>query len=460
MVSNGDYKVNLELANNKITANNDVAITNRTKKPYRYNLNSTGKFDFDRFLTANLDINTVGDRDYLRDYHNTYLAYTVSQADVDYIKGRSHSSLSSVRFQELENPLLQNQAPLVLPRFNSHIETAKPLISNERYFLNTDLAILTREEGLQYQRISLEPGVRLPFNIAGNLFDLEAKSQNDYYHLTGDLANPESSAQNFKSYISNQKNKFNAKWSLPLIKKTDPSTLMVEPIAMLSSTSYKGDYTKIPNQDSANGELSMNNLFSDNRISGYDRSETGERVSYGARSSLFNSLGEFEFNFGQSYRLSNQSQDVTVLGFNATNKSSVVGDFFYKASKHFTMRYDFQLNDSTFLNEINDVNANLVFDRFSFNTSYLLMRRTASNDIKKEQVQLISGIKLTKQWSTQLMLVRDLTNGINLNRSIALKYDGCCTIVDFTVSEQDLGNLTAPNRSFSFSVTVKNLTVM
>ena len=71
-------------------------------------------------------------------------------------------------------------------------------------------------------------------------------------------------------------------------------------------------------------ELTFSNLFANDRISGFDRNEAGKRVSYGLKSSIFNSLGEFNFTAGQAIIIKKKEQDVKIRGFAENNKSNTV----------------------------------------------------------------------------------------------------------------------------------------
>ena len=61
----------------------------------------------------------------------------------------------------------------------------------------------------------------------------------------------------------------------------------------------------IPNIDSTVFDFDNTNLFVENRFVGYDRVETGSRLSYGLKWSIFNNSAknqDLSFLFGQVYR--------------------------------------------------------------------------------------------------------------------------------------------------------------
>ena len=53
---------------------------------------------FDENFGADFLLNTLSDRDYQRDYHFNYSAYSTSKVNFDYIKGRDYFSIKSITF--------------------------------------------------------------------------------------------------------------------------------------------------------------------------------------------------------------------------------------------------------------------------------------------------------------------------------------------------------------------------
>lgn len=451
--SYGQYEVNFEFANNKIDTTNDSTVVNRTDKEYRWNLKSTGEFDFTNNTGLDFDINTVGDRDYLRDYNFDYNNHTLSKVNLDYIKGRSYYAVKLIRIQEIEDESLETQAPIITP-FDAYIET-KPLSWGQKFSLTSNFTNIAREEGLQYRRLTATPAIEVPLNLHGNLFKLKGEVQTDFYSLENNFKSM-SANNDYDKSESNYKPQASLSWKLPLIKKTKSSTLVLEPMANMIISSYEKNFDTMPNEDSNPSELTVSNLFLDDRIYGFDRNESGKRLNYGVKASLFNDYGEFALNVGQGYKTGG-NQDVNIRGFANNNKSNIVGQAMYRAVKYFSLLYTFQLDETNYRNEVNQVTASLDFDRVSFATSYLLIRENEQNANKRNQVNLSSKIKLTNRWNTRLGVTRDMVLGRNLTRSIEINREGCCTNFGFSVVETNQSNLSKPQKSFNLRFTFKNL---
>lgn len=461
LTSYGEYKVNFELANNKI--NSTTTTTKKTAKEYRGHLTGSGVFDFTKNTGLDFSVDTVNDPNYLRDYYNNYLNHTLSKVNLDYINGRNYHSIKTIRIQELE--LLNNQesAPLILPLIDSHIET-KPLLFNEKFILTSNTAVITRDSGLQYRRVTMTPEVTIPFNLKGNIFNIDAKVQGDIYSLENNFQQGTQANNNYAAMETNYKPEMSLNWRLPLIKKSNFSTIVIEPMAMFAVSSYKKSFNKLPNEDSNNSELTISNLFVTDRIAGFDRNESGERMSYGVKSSLFNKYGEFALTLGQSFRKKGQrnNQDVAIRGFSISDqssidKSNIVGQIMYKLSKYFSIIYGFQLDQSSYRNDVNEITTTLTLDRFSLSSNYLLLRKNSQNLQAAEQITLSSSAKVTSKVKIDLSASKNLITGRMLSRSIAIYRDGCCTIFGFSVIELNPSDIIKPQKTFNLILSFKNL---
>jgi LPS-assembly protein len=455
LTSYGSYVLEPEIANNEIKRNIDSNITNRTKKDLRWRLKGEGSFDYNLNTGLDFKLNFVGDRDYGRDYHFDYITnYTLSHVNLDNIKGRDYQSVKLIKIQELENEDYQRAEPFIVP-INSYIET-KPNSGNfkEKFALTSNATTIVREDGVQYRRVSATPEFSVPLNLKGNLFTFDTKVQGDLYSIENNSRTLNQELD--KTTQSNYKPEISLNWKLPLIKKSQKSTLMIEPMANFVVSTYKKSFNQDINEDSNDNELTVSNLFVSDRISGFDRNESGKRLNYGVKSSLFNNYGEFGLTVGQGYK-KGDNQDVAIRGFGNNNKSNFVGQASYKAVKYLSLNYSFQLNQANFRNEVNQLQASLDFDKITFSSNYLLIRRSEQNLDKKEQVSLNSGIKLNKDWKMNLTVRKDLITNRTLSRSVIFDRDGCCTNFMFSVTETNPSTLSKPQKSFNISLQFKNL---
>lgn len=450
----GKYNLNFDAANNQVDNFADKTLVKRSKKSVRWHIDGGGKFDFTKNFGVDFTIKTLGDRNYLRDYGFDYLAYSTSKLNFDYIKNRDYVGVKFLRFQELENEKFEAQSPLISPIISSYHES-KPLFFKEKLSLTTNFANLKRADGLQYKRITLAPEFQIPFNIKGNLINLSYQLQSDLYKI--DNQSLISKQNPYKNTQSNQKKQFAFNWSLPLRNKDKNTKLTIEPIANFVISDFKTDNHLIPLQDSVNSELSFSNLFANDRISGYDRSEAGKRVSYGLKSSLFSNYGDFDFTAGQAIILSDKHQDVKIRGFADNNRSNIVGIGSFKGKKYFNISYAFQLDQQNYSNNVNQISSFLYYKKFKLNSDYLLIRKNKFFLQKKEQANFNSTFELPKNIKVKLFFIRDFVEKRNIQRGFEISREGCCSLFGFSLIENNPSNLMKPQKTFNLNFTIKNL---
>ena len=451
----GSYDFNAEISNNKIQSTLDKIVIERSKKNIRWFFDGNGTFDFTKNIGLDFSLKTVADRNYLRDYHFDYLAYTVSKINIDYINQRNYLSLKTIRFQELENTSKEKNSPLVLPSINGRYET-KPLFFKEKLILETNFTTITRLEGLQYRRGSFTPQFKIPFNVKGNLFEFSTKLQGDFYSLN-DKDLRVFDTRKYQAQQSNLKSEIAFNWRLPIRNKSKKNTLTLEPIINFVMSDFRAKNSLIPLEDSVDSELTFSNLFVNDRISGYDRNESGRRVSYGFKSSFFNNLGEFDFTAGQAFIIKSIKQDVVIRGFAENNKSNIVGMASYRGKKYFSMSYSFQLDQANYRNDINQVVTNFNYKKFNLNADYLLIRHTSIYSTRKEQATIAPSFELPNKWKIKISTTRDFVEKRNIQRGIEILREGCCSDFGFSIIERNPSNLTKPQKTFNLNFTFKNL---
>ncbi len=455
LLEQGLYNVELEIANNKPQTNNLIE-QQEIKKTIRWKLLSKGNLLLNKDVGLDFDINYLGDKNYLRDYSSQFTGYTTSEVDLNYIKDKDYGSFKTLKIQELEVDRDKRTEPTALPIFNYYTET-KPKNSwfGQTYSLLTNSTIITRKIGTQYRRLSLKPEVKIPYNIDGNLFEFASSVQGDLYNINDNKNNAQTNQQGSHT---NYRPEASLKWSLPLVTKNNNNTIILEPLATFAVSSYKNGSNKIANEDSNDGELGQSNLFLGDRINGFDRSEKGKRVSYGFRSSLLNdNLGRFHLGLGQSWQGNNQEQDITIKGFNNSNKSNIIGSIGYNAVKIFDINYNFQLNESSYQNDFNEITTNFNFDLIKISTNYILIKESATNKERKEQFNYGFIAFITRKLNFEASATNDLTTKRRIFSRYGINYNNCCLTYGFFISENNPSILSKVERSYNISFTIKNL---
>lgn len=450
----GKYDLNLELANNNLEdESRALTSTKIEKRELRWQVVTNGQFILSKYSDLNFNINHVGDKEYLRDYKSDFTDHTVSEVNFLNYQNNKYHSVRIVDIQELSVNQDRKTSPLILPILESYIES-KPKFIGEKYSLLSNLTTLHRREGLQYRRLSFIPEIKLPYNMYGNLFEAKLNLQANIYHIDDAYKYIENDYSDKRDVNYYPKASF--EWKLPMVKKAKSNMVIFEPLAKFVITPDNNKNNDIYNEDVNDNELTQANLFLDDRLIGYDRNEAGQRISYGFNAYLFNDLGKFNLNLGQSQRFSDVDQDVTIRGFNDNDKSNLVGKVSYN-NNNLSLIYNFHLSESDYNNEVNDISYYIPIGRFSLYGNYLLLKRSNSNNNEREQWNSNSSIRITAKLIANIGFSKDLVDGKIISKNYNLLYNGCCVSYGVSVSEENLGSFTKKQRSYNFNLTIKNL---
>ena len=447
LTKNGRYNLELENANNNLA--NSAQNSNS-----RWLLRSKGNFKFSKKLGLEVNLYNVGDKNYLREYHNDFVSHTVSEINLNHIENNNYKSLKAVKIQELEVAIDSREEVRAIPIFNSYLESKAGKLQ-ETYSLQTNATAISRRSGLQYRRLTLNPEITVPYNISGNIFKLSTAIQGDFYNLYENYTSTTKTTEYDKTEF-NYRPQAALSWTLPLIKKTGKSSFILEPKIQAVVSSYDQNQVAIPNEDSVDTELTRGNLFLKDRFVGFDRNESGQRIAYGFNSNLFNSYGKLGLGLGQGYRKNYKAQDVVINGFN-DSISNIVGEISYASPKIFSFLYNFQLNESDYGNDVNELNANFKFDNFEINANYLLTKKTNYFNIDREQISAGVTAKIYGNLTGYFDATKDLITNQVISKKIGLNYDGCCVVYGVSASEYEPTNFTSPNTSYNINFSIKNL---
>lgn len=233
------------------------------------------------------------------------------------VQGTLDSSISVENFRQTSYGVVKgyvfqsNDAkytPVILPTATYLYETMPGRFS-ETWHFDANFLNLFREKGLPGKfgekmiRGSLGGGVQVPYvTPLGDIWKLQANVRGDTYHIN-----------DFKTHFNSKAKDYNETrlfpqasltWRFPLVQYTNCMHWVVEPAAMVITSSHGLNPIQIPDEDSPLVVVEQTNLFSMNRFYGYDRVDDGHRFVYGGHSRHHFTKGRKAFVFfGQSIRL-------------------------------------------------------------------------------------------------------------------------------------------------------------
>lgn len=132
----------------------------------------------------------------------------------------------------------------------------------------------------------------------------------------------------------------------PLARRVGTLQQLIEPIFAVTAAGELQD-SDIPNNDSRSTEVDDVNLFSDNRLPGLDRVESGARATYGVRVGVFGDQGgESSVFLGQSVSSDTTSEFDDFSGLDR-QKSDLVGRIRVAPAQFLDLDYSFRLDEDT-----------------------------------------------------------------------------------------------------------------
>ena len=229
-------------------------------------------------------------------------------------------------------------------------------------------------------------------------------------------------------------------WRLPFVKATETSRQIIEPIIVAAAAPNGGNKAdKIPNEDSLNAQLDDSNILDLDRYAGYDRNDTGSRVSYGLNWSAYgNILGRTSSFFGQTYYLKKDESFSQNLGDNSLF-SDYVGRIFAAPNSYIDFNYRFRLDKDNFSVKYSEINTRIGSQMLSAYISFTSIKgrekKGSDNDLYffddyKERKELYTALnaKLSRDWSFVIYNRQNLSkeNNVSLEHGGKLIYEDEC----------------------------------
>ena len=344
----------------------------------------------------------------------------------------SYFSMEALGFQDLRTIQSRNRIKTVFPAINYMYQT-NPFWGDMYAFSNINSAFIQADHSLRSDRISIEQGVRLPYISSWGLTsDFIASVRGDGYYIdTGAYGFLDNRADDSYSWGRIYPN-VSLELNYPMTYVSENVSQVFEPIIMGVWSTNSGNSEKIPNFDSLDFDFDDTNLFSRNRFSGFDRVETGMRVNYGARWSLYDSQDRsISALFGQSYRLHEDRNLGGLMGMD-DKFSDYVGRL-QVDYKDLSVAYRFRLAQDDFSPSKSEITVIGGRDPLRLGVDYLYLKPMQSGDFyfdKREEILVFGSSKFSKQWSGTAYYRYDLTeNGGPLEGGFTIRYDNECLAV-------------------------------
>jgi LPS-assembly protein len=437
--------------------------TNRRldEKEFRGHLAATGRFDIDETWRWGFDANRATDDTYLRRYDFSSADTLTSDLYVEGIRDRGYASASAFAFQGLRVEDDDGTAPLVAPLLDYEYLSEPSRLGN-RYGLRLSGVSLQRLDGTDTARLSARGTWELPYTSRiGELYTFAAGLSGDLYWLD-DVAEGGVLGDSLEDGFAARAQPFvSLDWRLPLVRREGSVRQLIEPIVQFVYSPDEARTADLPNEDSISVEFDDTNLFSRNRFPGFDRLETGPRLNYGIKASVYGQSGGYSsLMLGQVQRLDDDdSFDVNSGLFERS--SDLVGVLTISPSEVFDLMSRMRLDPDDRDLRRGEIYATLGPEWLRLTGSYAFFDKdlTADQLDEREEVFLSTRLRLSQYWSLSASGRRDLSSdGGTINAGAGLNYEDECLI--FTVAfERDFtrDRDVEPSTNLNVRVVLKHL---
>lgn len=373
----------------------------------------------------------------------------------------SYTEISGFAFQSLDPQDDADTIPTVAP-FATYSWIGEPTTLGGRLTLDANTMVLGREEGADSKRLSVTGGwVRALESSWGSRLTIDASVRGDVYEV-GDVIDPnQPNGRRLEGTTGRFLPQIVLDWRHPLVRHDGLYSEVIEPIVQFVASPNNKNPDEIPNEDSVDLELDDTNLFSANRFPGLDRVETGVRVNYGVKASIYGAGGPLaSVLFGQSYRP--ESNPVFQNGSGLTdNFSDYVGRLNLNLLPYLNLSYRTRLDSDDFSVQRTALGGALNYWRFQLSTDYISISDapTAATQQSIEEIFVYGRFDVTDHWAVSGRMRRDLSSGGGtlLTGASLIYHDECVQIIgrfqrDFF---RDVG--LEPSTSFILQLQLANL---
>lgn len=441
---------------------------------FRGYFDGTGRFQFTPNWAASGSVRLASDRTFLRRYDISRDDRLRNNISLQRIDADSYFSFNGWGVQTLRTGDRQGLQPVALPEIDYRLRLTDPILGGKLQ-LQANTLLIGRTSGQDTRRAFGQAlWDRRSITGLGQELTFTALARGDVYHSDENASTVTAIYRGDAGWQGRGTVAAAADMRWPLVGKAfGNATQILTPRLQLVGTKTTGNL-EIPNEDSRAVDLEDSNLFALNRFSGYDRIENNFRVTYGLDWAVRGKDVSFDFNIGQSYRLSNQG-GIFPDGTGLSDKvSDIVGRSEFRFKDFVKLTHRFRLDKDSFAIRRNEVDATVGSRSTYVQVGYLKLNRninTVEDLSDREEVRLAGRVRVARYWSVFGSTIIDLTSANEdplttsdgfdpIRHRLGIAYDDDCLSIAVTWRRdyQPTGDARRGN-TFLFRLAFRNLGV-
>ena len=447
----GEYKFKTSFTNTDKLNKQNIVLPG---KAWRGHVELKGEFNVHKngYLDANAKLLYDKPKDYLRKYDINNDQVLTNDFNYRYFDANNFYSARSLIFQGLR-PIDDTKTTLnALPILDAYYENKLPAVYSSRLYMAMNAANLLSREGNSYQRFNLKPGIITPVKLPyGQLASIETSLRSDFYiirhkpiikkKLLNDTSFNENKLRLYPEVYS--------QWSWPFVNYIQNHPVIIEPVVGLA-VAPRVRKLKNVNSDSQAPEISAVNVFTNNRYTGFDKIEDGNRINYGlranVRSDYFKNLNIIA---GQVLRQHNDSE-FDIKGGLAGTKSNYATKVVLQLNNNVSVSHRARYDHKSFTPMRNELNLNISYPTYFISAIYAGVNRIildhVNNQKFRHELYTQAGYNIYDAFWLKGHVYMGLQKKLKLSKSmiedgISLEYRGDCLIFEIGL-KRDITKLT------------------
>jgi LPS-assembly protein len=441
---------------------------------FRGYFDATGRFQFNPNWSASTSLRLATDRTFLRRYDISRDDRLRNNVSLERMDADSYFSFNGWGVQTLRTGDRQGLQAIALPEVDYRLRLSDPVLGG-RVEVQANTLMIGRTAGQDTQRaFASARWDRRSITGLGQELKLTLLSRGDIYHSDENASTLTAIYRGSSGWQGRGTVLAAAEMRWPFVGKAfGQGTQILTPRIQLIGAKTTGNL-EVPNEDSRAVDLEDSNLFALNRFSGYDRVEDNFRITYGLDWSMRGKDITFDFNIGQSYRLSNRA-NIFPDGTGLSDKiSDIVGRSEFRFKDFVKLTHRFRLDKDSMAIRRNELDATIGSRSTYVQVGYLKLNRdinTVEDLSDREEIRLAGRVRVARYWSIFGSTIIDLTSAKEdplttadgfdpIRHRLGVAYDDDCLSIAVTWRRdyQPTGDARRGN-TFLFRLAFRNLGV-
>lgn len=435
-------------------------------------LKSKGQFKLSDFWSWGWDGTLVSDRTFLDDYNFGYEDKNLVTSDmiasdmhVTGMADRTYISAQMLHYQTTLTDESQDLLPTALPYVTASHIFADPVFGGElgfdlnAYSLSRDEAVtlVNSDLGTEQTRgiVNLHWQKQM-INGFGQMITPFMRVRGEAY-VSEDVAGAASGQETTAQLLPSAG--VDVRW--PFIAAQGYGQNIITPVAQLITATGEKDQSAIGPEDAITLNFDHTNLFLQERVSGYDRYDSGTRANAGLMYSFLGENGGFaRMSLGESFHIAGENSFVAGSGLEGP-VSDLVGAVALQPNEYIRLTYEARAEED--LSRINsqEASVSLTLDRFSGSLSYADIGAAPAygRSTQEEQIWSDASYWLDEAWSLFGGVRYDLAENKFVDKVLGVAFDCDCMKAKLTYAEGEAAKSgdNSVNRSIKLSVEFRTI---